>query len=201
VIPFIFCRLAVHFSYARVSDLALPDAAANGQYLLMRRDAYKAVGGHAAVRGEVVEDVALAKRAKQAGYRIHFATGKGIARTRMYGSPGEMWEGWTKNLFTLIGGTRLAVLRECLTVIPWIPILLLCAGFVHRYLAFLGLALLLLRHVAYGYDLWRNRYPASRIIYYLPASLWYTAALLASARRYARGSVSWKGREIPVGVR
>ncbi len=201
VIPFIFCRLAAHFSYARVSDPAMPDAAANGQYLLMRRDAYEAIGGHAAVCGEVVEDVALARRAKQAGQRIYFAAGQGIARTRMYRSAGEMWEGWTKNLYSLTGGRPQAALRELLLVVPWLPGLLLLGGFVHRYLAYLGIGLLLLRHAVYGFDLWRNRYPLSRIIYYIPASFWYGAALLASVRRYARGSVAWKGREIPIGAR
>ncbi len=201
VIPFVYCRLAAHFSYARVSDPTLPDAAANGQYLLIRRDAYESIGGHAAVCGEVVEDVALARRAKRAGQRIHFATGEGIARTRMYRSAGEMWEGWTKNLYPLVGGRWQAALRELLLVFPWLPMLLLLGGTVHRYLAHLGLALLLMRHAVYGFEVWRNRYPVSGIIYYLPASFWYAAALLASAWHYSRGAVTWKGREIPIGVR
>jgi len=201
VIPFIFCRLATHFSYARASDPTLPDAAANGQYLLIRRDAYESIGGHAAVCGEVVEDVALAKRAKQAGHRIFFSAGQGIARTRMYRSHCEMWEGWTKNLYTLLGGTPGAVWSELLQVIPWLAAILLFGGFVHRYFAYLGLALLLLRHAVYGFELRRNRYSLSRIVYYLVAALWYAAALVASARRYAHGSVTWKGREVSVGAR
>jgi glycosyltransferase involved in cell wall biosynthesis len=201
VIPFIFCRLAAHFSYARVSDPALPDAAANGQYLLMRRDAYDAIGGHAAVCGEVVEDVALARRAKQAGQRIHFATGEGIARTRMYRSAGEMWEGWTKNLYALIGGSWSATFLELFVTVPWLYGLLLMGGILFRSLAYWGLVLLLWQHVLYGFELRSNRYPLSRIVYYLVAALWYAAALLASARRYKHGSVTWKGREIPIGAR
>jgi len=198
VIPFIFCRLAAHFFYARVSNPTLPDAAANGQYLLIRRDAYESIGGHAAVRGEIVEDVALARRAKQAGHRMHFSTGQGIARTRMYRSHGEMWEGWTKNLYALLGSTPSAVWRELLLVLPWLPAVLLFGGLVHRYFAYLGLALLLLRHAVYGFELRKNRYPLSRIVYYLVAAHWYAAALLVSARRYAHGSVTWKGREVSV---
>jgi len=201
LIPFIFCRLAAHFSYAHVSDPGCADAAANGQYLLIRRDVYDSIGGHKAVRGEVVEDVALARHVKRAGHRVFFAMGQGIARTRMYRSFGAMWEGWTKNLYPLIGARPGQALRESLLVIPWLPALLLAGGLVHRYFGYLGVALLILRHFVYGLELRRNRYSVSRIIYYLPAALSYSAALLFSAWRHSRGSVSWKGREVSVGVR
>ncbi len=205
VIPFIFCRLAAHFSYARVSDPASPDAAANGQFLLIRREVYAAIGGHAAVCSEVVEDVALALRAKQAGQRIHFATGEGIARTRMYSSAGEMWEGWTKNLYPLIGGRPWPLFRELIEILNWFPVALLAMAlfwvFSEYFFLEIGAAPLVAHHLLYAMALRRNRYPLSRIIYYLPASIWYAAALLASGRHYARGAVTWKGREIPIGAR
>lgn len=201
VIPFIFCRLAANFSYVRVSDPALSDAAANGQYLLMRREAYEAIGGHAAVCGEIVEDVALARLAKQAGHRIYFATGQGIARTRMYRSAGEMWEGWTKNLFPLVGRRKRSLARELLAATPWLPFWMFVSAALNGFFSYFGMALLLVEHVEYGFALRRNRNPVSRIIYYLPGSIWYAAALLASEWRFSRGAVTWKGREIPVGTR
>ena len=85
-----------------------PAAAASGQYLLIRREDYERIGGHAAVAGEVLEDVALARLAKQAGVRLYFASGNGIMRVRMYRTFGAMWQGWTKNLYPLIGGTSRA---------------------------------------------------------------------------------------------
>jgi len=205
VIPFIFCRLAAHFSYARVSDPALPDAAANGQFLLIRREVYDAIGGHAAVCGEVVEDVALARRAKQAGHRIYFGAGQGIARARMYRSAGEMWEGWTKNLYPLIGGRTWPLFRELLEILNWFPVALLAMAlfwvFSEYFFLEIGAAALVAHHLLYAVALRKNRYPLSRIIYYLPAALWYAAALLASAKHYSRGAVTWKGREIPIGAR
>ena len=56
-----YCRLAKHFSFEEVNDPESRAAAANGQFLMIRRDAYDAIGGHASVAGEVLEDVALAK--------------------------------------------------------------------------------------------------------------------------------------------
>ncbi|MGH9780609.1 MAG: glycosyltransferase, partial [Candidatus Acidiferrales bacterium] len=61
LIPFIYCRLARKFDFARVNDRLLPDAAANGQFLLIHRDAYEKIGGHRAVADAVLEDVALAR--------------------------------------------------------------------------------------------------------------------------------------------
>jgi len=77
LIPFVYSRLAKYFSYDAVNDEKSESAAANGQFLMIRRDVYDAIGGHAAVAADVLEDVALAKRAKAAGYRIWFGSGAG----------------------------------------------------------------------------------------------------------------------------
>src|SRR5713101_498598 len=125
LIPFVYCRLAQHFSYDSVNDSASPAAAANGQFLMVRREAYEAIGGHASVAGELLEDVAIAKRLKAAGARIWFGPALGIVRVRMYRSFGAMWQGWKKNIYLLMGGTPGAVYRELETTVPWIPLLVL----------------------------------------------------------------------------
>lgn len=71
-------------------------AFANGQYILLRRATYEAVGGHAAVRNEVVEDIALARRVKGDGHRLFNAVGEDLFSTRMYDSLGAMYRGWTR---------------------------------------------------------------------------------------------------------
>ena len=103
LIPFVYTRLSRKYSLAEVNDPDSPAAAANGQYLLIRRDDYERIGGHAAVAREVLEDVALARLAKRAGVRLYFASGNGIIRVRMYRTFGAMWQGWTKNLYPLMG--------------------------------------------------------------------------------------------------
>ena len=80
VIPFVFCRLSQLYSFAAVNDPESPAAAANGQYLLIQRSAYEKIGGHAAVREEVLEDVALARLVKSAGMGLRFAPGEQICR-------------------------------------------------------------------------------------------------------------------------
>jgi len=198
LIPFVYSRLAKHFSYETVNDPASPVAAANGQFLMIQRDAYDSIGGHASVVSEILEDVALAKRAKAVGYRIQFGSGQGIVRVRMYRSFHAMWEGWKKNLFLLVGGTPSAVFRELESTIPWIPLALILLGLKIPIATLLGVLFLLMRQMTYGLEIARNQYPFKFIIYYVPAVLLYAGVLWASYRGYAKGKVEWKGREVPV---
>jgi glycosyltransferase involved in cell wall biosynthesis len=198
LIPFIYCRLDRKFTYASVNDPASPDAAANGQFLMIRRDAYDAIGGHASVAAEVLEDVALARRVKSAGYSLAFNSGKGIVRVRMYRSFASMWEGWTKNLYPLMGGTPVATFRELESTFPWVVLLVLLLGIKFPFAMFAGVWLLVFRQINYGSELTRNQFRFSFILYYVPAVVLYAGVLWASYRHHARGKVEWKGREYTV---
>jgi glycosyltransferase involved in cell wall biosynthesis len=195
LIPFVFCRLSRLYPYAAVNHPQSPAAAANGQYLLVRSDAYRAIGGHAAVSGEVLEDVALARRAKEAGVPLGFLPGDQIASARMYASFTAMWEGWTKNLFPLVTVSGRTIRRELLSVFPWPSLLCFALAPMHPALGGLGAFLLAGRHVRYLGALRRNRFPISGVVYYVVAVALYCAALCASGWTYARGKVTWRGRE------
>ena len=200
LIPFVYTRLAQKYSYAAVNDPESPAAAASGQYLLIRREDYERIGGHAAVAGEVLEDVALARLAKQAGMRLHFASGHGIMRVRMYRTFGAMWQGWTKNLYPLMGGTPRG--SRAAGTFRRDPVDPFAATFADAAASNSGVrsALCCWRGATRPMPptLRRNRFPAALALYYLPGVALYAAALLASEWRYARGSVTWKGREYPV---
>lgn len=198
LIPFVYSRLVKHFSYDAVNNPDSPAAAANGQFLMITREAYDAIGGHASVASDVLEDVALAKRAKAAGFRLWFGSGQGIARARMYRSFGAMWQGWKKNLYLLVGGNPRAVFREMEATIPWIPLVLILAGIKIPVAPLLGVLFLLMRQLTYGLEISRNHYPFKFIIYYGPAVALYAGVLWASYRGHAKGKVEWKGREVAV---
>lgn len=107
--------------------------AANGQILAVRRAVYDAVGGFAAVRQEVVDDMAFCRLVKSAGYRVRFADGYQISSCRMYTSAAEVWEGFSKNLYEGLGGRKSALLAV---------MVLYVAAFVLPYLAWPVLAAL-----------------------------------------------------------
>jgi len=113
LMPVIFAELATTYPPRDVSDPNSPAAAANGQYLLIRREAYFAVGGHAAVARAILEDVDLARMVKRAGFKLKFRLSD-VVSTRMYRSFVQMWEGWTKNLAFLFPNPRWLAIRRSL---------------------------------------------------------------------------------------
>ena len=206
LIPFVYCRLANKFSFARVNDRAQPDAAANGQFLLLLRDVYEKLGGHTAIAGQILEDVALARRVKSAGYGIYFTAPIGTVRTRMYRSFRAMWQGWTKNLYPLMGGKPTAVWLEIGDVFPWLEFLILSLLWIESarkhaaplwFLPAIAASLLAGRAFRYGIDLYRNLYPISYIKYYVAGVCLYCAALVTSWWKNTHGAVHWKGRVYP----
>jgi glycosyltransferase involved in cell wall biosynthesis len=100
VLPVVFAELARQYPPSKVSDPKSPEAAANGQYILIRRETYTAIGGHGAVASEILEDVALARLAKSSGFKLRFRYSESV-RTRMYRTFAQLREGWTKNLALL----------------------------------------------------------------------------------------------------
>jgi glycosyltransferase involved in cell wall biosynthesis len=206
LIPYVYCRLASKFSYAEVNDLGKPAAAANGQFLMIRRDVYEAVGGHASVAGEVLEDVALARRVKGAGYRIWFGSGTGIARVRMYRSFAAMWAGWKKNLYPLMGNSAAALAKEyVLAVAPVFAILIATiSGFLFTKSQMFALCVAVIGVLAlallFGGQLKRRGFTVGLAIYGIPGRLLFTGVLWASYRSHRRGRLEWKGREYPAGT-
>ena len=99
VMPLVLTALSVGFSPRKVNDPNREDAIANGQFILIKRSTYDAIGGYESVKNQIVEDKAFAEKVKWSGYRLVVADGMGITRTRMYTSLPEMWEGWTKNIY------------------------------------------------------------------------------------------------------
>jgi glycosyltransferase involved in cell wall biosynthesis len=204
LIPRVYWMLSRRYSFANVNNPAMPDAAANGQFLLIHRDAYTAIGGHAAVANRVLEDVALARRVKQAGLGLYFASGRGIVRTRMYRSFGAMWEGWTKNLYPLIGSSVFALVGELGGWAAMAALILVLSLKIVNPIGWMIVgacaAALVTRFGEYALFLRRNLLPISLIQYYVPGVCLYSAALIASWWKNTRGEVVWKGRAYPAGM-
>jgi len=203
VIPYVYSRLGTRFRFAEVNDPKSTAAAANGQFILIRRDVYEAVGGHARIAGEVLEDVALAKRVKQAGYPIWFGSGRGTVRVRMYRSFGALCEGWRKNLYPLMGGSLEAVIGEIAkAILPLCAVVFLAlavreANFSARFILAAAMFGLLV--------LWRADERALRLagftpglaVFSIPGRILYSGILWSSLQSHQRGRLKWKGRAYP----
>ena len=91
----------------------------NGQFFLISREAYDAVGGHNAVRAHVLEDVALALAIKKAGKRMRLAWGRDILTVRMYPGLREMLVGWSRIFFGVIGRRPVRYVTMCISGVIW----------------------------------------------------------------------------------
>lgn len=104
-VPLIPWSLLTHYPLVLARRFGWPGgAAALGQVLLFRREAYQAAGGHAAVRGEIAEDLALARAVAARGIRWNLVDGGEHSLCRMYRSAAAVREGLGKNLVAAFGG-------------------------------------------------------------------------------------------------
>ncbi len=130
IIPAGLLMVACAKDMARVGAPGSADVTANGQFLLIRSAAYFAVGGHAAVRGEVCEDRALAGRVKAAGFHFAVLAGEHLLRTRMYTDLPSLWRGFAKNAVEILGDpARTVAAGAAAVLIGWaVPLLPLALG-------------------------------------------------------------------------
>ena len=207
VIPIVYVKLASLFRFAEVSDPQSPVAAANGQYILVRRKIYEECGGHEAVKSAILDDVELARRVKALGGKLLFLPGARWVRTRMYRSFGEMWEGWVKNLYLLYGGNVAKMLAAVaslwlLEVFPVLAFMAAClwvalvrTSGVATLTAVGWFLLALARQWNYGRALARLGFDPRLANYQPMGAALLGAMMLASLRAHrGTGNIQWKGR-------
>lgn len=177
---------------------------ANGQFLLVRREAYFQLGGHAAVRAEIAEDKALAARARAAGFEFRVLAAERLARTRMYRDFRSLWEGLSKNATEVLGSATATLAAAAAALLfGWIALLLppavavvafdepsLAAG-IGCVLAVLGSA------VALGMHFGTARHFRIPAVFGLTVALGYTAVACLACHgvlSQMKGRVTWKER-------
>jgi glycosyltransferase involved in cell wall biosynthesis len=193
LMPVIFAELAATYPPAKVNDPASPIAAANGQYLMISREAYDAVGCHTKIAGDLLEDVAMARLIKSSGRKIFFRYGGDAVRTRMYRAWEQMKEGWTKNLALLFKHPILrALMLLSWWMLAWVAFPLGLAATVFglwRIAYYIGPLCLLYVRIAHG----KFRVTSNLVAVALGVPI-VVYMLLRSARLHKRGGVTWKGR-------
>ncbi len=182
------------------------DKIANGQCLLMTRAAYDHVGGHAAVRGVVVEDLKLAQCTHAAGLPVHLVLGEAQLATRMYTSLRELVGGWRKNVFA--GGREampfgrfgqllfpfLLLFPALLQLWPLAVLLAAAAGLVDDPTRVHGALLAVAATLLFWAGIYRHAglSPLWALLYPLGAGTYLTISVQAIARGQR---VEWRGRE------
>jgi hypothetical protein len=167
--------------------------AANGQFLVLTRAAYDRAGGHGAVRGEVIEDVALARAVKRAGGRAVPVDGSRLAACRMYEGWPALRAGYTKSLWASVGGSPAAGVAAAagLSAVWVLPALAALRGSPAGLLGYAaGVAGRAVSAAATGSRVWPDSlaHPVSVLL--------FDVLMAASVTGRRRGTLSWRGRPV-----
>lgn len=167
-------------------------AAANGQFLVVTRRAYDRAGGHAGVRAEVLEDIALLRAVKRAGGRGGPVSGAGLASCRMYEGWPALREGYTKSLWASVGSplasSATAAVLTAVWVVPAVAALRGSAAGAVGYLA--GVVGRTVTAAGTGGRTWPDPWAH-------PVSVLMLDVLMArSVVGRWRGTLTWRGRRL-----
>lgn len=207
LLPFAYQQLFAGIGRAGLGSGAAQGAMLNGQFILIRRAAYAAVGGHGAVRDSIVEDVALARVLAQRGCRVETLRGEHLGSVRMYRDLASIREGFGKNAYAFLAGEpgrglRVALSSACAAAA--LPLLTHAArpGSAARLTA-LGAGALAWAALAAGLAGWAARYnvPAWYVLGQpLAATVFNAIAIESTVRSLTGRAVTWKGRRYVMGA-
>ena len=202
VMPLVFAELARAYPPKQVSDPSSRIAAANGQFLLVEREAYFAAGGHRRIGTEILEDVALAQAIKRAKFGIRFRYAPEALSTRMYRTLPEMIEGWTKNLALLFPNAVLMAAMQALQFLLFFTLPAMALGMPFLMSWQRGAILLVWLRTTWGFysRVARSHFPVADIaISILGVPLFVWLLIRSYLHHRVHKSVGWKGRSYTTG--
>ena len=182
------------------------EATATGQFMLVRRAVYDAIGGHAAVRGAICEDLMLARLAKRSGRSVLLQDGHSLLATRMYTGWASLWLGIAKNLSEMLGGPARTIAIALIAVtLAWAAVVVPATAAVNcahgaRAACWALLPGMFGSAAAFGLHFAGASFFRIPLWYGLLFPLGYTAGTamaIDSIRRRLSGRVIWKGRTYP----
>jgi chlorobactene glucosyltransferase len=206
IVPMMALAVQGYLPYLLVTHLPMASAAAaNGQCLLFRKQAYDRIGGHRAVQHSVLDDVTLARATKRSGGRLAMADAGSLLHCRMYHGRDETLNGFAKNILAGHGDNVFWLLVSTLfhLGVYFVPALWLAAGVIWplpgwplQPLLLLGLGMAARAITAAGtgqrwYDAWTLPLATCVMTYIALRSLWW---------HYFGGGLRWRGRTIKKAV-
>lgn len=186
----------------RVNDPSKPDAFLNGQILLIRREVMRDLGGWESVRTDVLEDVALARRAKKRGVRIGMLRAPELMRVVPYRTFGEVWRGYLKNFVAGAGGPvkalAAALMIFIMSVLPFVVLASEVAHGVPSALRLIASAAACTAAIAYRVGTAKLfHHPAADALLHPLANAAFVALILSAVvRRWTGTGATWKGRVV-----
>jgi chlorobactene glucosyltransferase len=197
VIPFVHLFILFYLPHWAKGSLRC-FGAANGQFVLFRRTAYEKIKGHESVRNHMVEDIAIARNMRAAGFKVLNLDGTNpghsiaLVRCRMYTRFSEVWEGFTKNLYPSFDGNFFAFFffQSIQAVVFLAPFVLLFTPF-RGPLVWTEIAIIFALRFSLAYR-FRQSYLGALLHPF--GQLLVLAIAMNSWLQALRGRLPWKGR-------
>lgn len=193
LLPYAFGLYFAGVNPRKVNSSVHSEALANGQCLLVRRDAYEFIQGHRQVAGSVIEDVALAQIFKRHRMPVRVVRGETLAHVRMYDSLASIWSGFEKNSFRFLRinkATGLMVIAASIVMTSWLPVL--------AWLILLDMPLAAVLFALVPVFAWLPWYGSLTRAFLAPFAIYLFQAIAISGMFKTLFGISseWKGRKV-----
>lgn len=173
-------------------------AAACGQFLVVDARAYRISGGHSAVSDMILEDVGVLRAVKRAGFQGAPADGSAIASCRMYDDWQEIYDGYTKSVWSVFQPAAIAYGLVAVMGLAYVapPVFALVGpGRAVRAWGVAGYASGVLGRYVVARQTGERVWPD---VLLQPVSMaTFAGLILASLRRHRAGTLTWRGRPLP----
>lgn len=181
----------------RINDPKSSVALAAGGFLLVRRSVYERIGGHEAVRAEIVEDIQIGRLIKESGARLSVHLAPDLAWTHMYGSFGDLWRGLRKNAYAGMEYQLHKYITGAIggQIMAWTPVVATIVGLAIGSwpLAIVGIAGWLAQALSAAPSIPYLRISPLYALTLPLGSFAYTAIATSSVWNHYRGRILWKG--------
>ena len=198
--PVVFAFIAALTRFKKVNDPESKSAMGVGAFILMRREVYDRVGGYAALKQAILEDIGMARLVKQSGAKMMIADAQKVYSIRMYHSFQEIWNGWRKNVFLAMKKSIFKTFYYILCVLgfvvtPWFLVgvhLWMGSGLGWLAMVLAGLSLVLITELTLCHELNLEK----RYAFLFPLGALVMVAIMINSMIHVlyRGQAEWRGR-------
>jgi chlorobactene glucosyltransferase len=202
-IPAIFFCMMCFLPLGLAYRLRTPILSATiGQFMMFRKTAYENIGGHAAIKQNAVDDIALGRNIKNHGFRWHLYNGRDHIRCRMYKDFRQVYEGLSKNLFAVFNYKLIATLFIWiwLSVVFFSPLIVVALWFSGVHIPVISMILaatsVVIASVLWGLTYWQFGFPRYLTFLYSVSMILIFTIAVSSIIFTLTGRTKWKGRTL-----
>jgi len=172
----------------------------NGQYILIRRNVYESIGGHQIIKNIIIEDYALAGLVKHHGYKLRGYNAPQLLKVKMYNNFSELWEGWTKNIYSGIGSLKRTIIFIFMLIgliIPYISSIISLMQLTNNHFSLLLLNLLpTFLMLTAGFVIYKSYGTTPILTLLLPVTIFLIITLIINSTiKSLLSNISWKGKK------